>query len=139
MIATAMMIAALVQAGDEPQWTLGRMRNGEPVAAFLSWDYSSVIIRARCAGGRAVLDYYGGGDSADEDHETALIVDEGRHPLEREADGRGFVLSAMAVQALASGHWVGLDAPNDMGEPWHLHRAFALRELAFLCQSATPQ
>ena len=136
MIATAIMIAALLQAGDEPQWTLGRTRTGEPVAAFLSWDYSSVILRARCAGNRTVIDYHGGGDDVGQGHDVALVVDEGRYSLTREANGRGFVLSDTALQALASGHWVGLDAPNEMEEPWHLGRAFALRELAILCGSA---
>ncbi|WP_269513456.1 hypothetical protein [Brevundimonas subvibrioides] len=130
----ALALLASPQSVDEPQWISGLILDRDPVAAFLSWDFSSVILRASCREETSVITYYGGGLVRDDTAKTALIVDgvsfEMRHigPAEYEIDEVG-------LAALGGGEWIELDAPNEMGEPWHLGRASALKSLVASCRN----
>jgi hypothetical protein len=120
------------QATEEPQWVTGRIQDRDPVAAFLSWDFSSVILRATCRDGATVITYYGDGVTPRDAPETTLIVDEASFEMRRVGPAE-YEIEPQGLAALRSGEWVEFDAPNEMGEAWYLGRANALKALAASC------
>ncbi|MGV3579668.1 hypothetical protein [Brevundimonas sp.] len=120
------------QSSEEPQWISGRIQDRDPVAAFLSWDFSSVILRATCHGEAIVITYYGDGVTPHDAPQTILIVDEASFDTRRVGPA-AYEIDPAGVAALRSGEWVEFDAPNEMGEAWYLGRADALKRLAATC------
>jgi hypothetical protein len=136
MIITILALGAAMQAVTDAQWATGRIQDRDPVASFLSWDYSSVILRAGCRGQEVVITYYGDQVVPHDPPETVLIVDDAVFKMRRTGPAE-YVLDADGVAGLQQGRWVEFDAPNEMGEPWYLGEAHALKNLAAVCSGAT--
>ncbi|GAA0211934.1 hypothetical protein QOZ96_002396 [Brevundimonas nasdae] len=131
MIALLALVAAM-QAGNEPQWVTGRIQDRDPVASFLSWDFSSVILRATCRNHEVAIDYYGDDVVPRDAPKTTLFVDGDAFEMRRTGVAE-YVIDEAGVAALQRGQWVEFDAPNEMDEPWHLGEAHALKTLAATC------
>ena len=131
----ALALMTSVQTAAEPQWVTGLIQDRDPAAAFLSWDFSSVILRATCREGDVLITYYGDGEVPHDAPRTALIVDDASFEMRRVGPAE-YVLDRTGVTALRAGEWVEFDAPNEMDEAWYLGRARALKKLAMTCSGA---
>lgn len=134
MIALLALMAA-VQAGNEPQWVTGRIQDRDPVASFLTWDFSSVILRATCRNREVIVDYYGDDVVPRDASKTSLFIDGAAFEMRRTGVAE-YAIDAAGIAALQRGQWVEFDAPNEMDEPWHLGEARALKTLAATCSGA---
>lgn len=136
--AMTLLSATMIEAEDRSdQWLLRDVSGEGPVAAFLSWNYASVIARAHCAGGRVVLQYFPDtGAAGSEVRPLSLIIDASTFPLVPSVDSMSrevHTLGAEGGRALRNARNIDLDAPNEMGEPWYMGHAPALVELARSC------
>ena len=131
MIALLALMTAM-QAGNEAQWVTGRIQDRDPVASFLTWDFSSVILRATCKNGEVIVDYYGDNVVPRDAAKTALFVDGSAFEMRRTGVAE-YAIDAAGIAALQGGQQVEFDASNEMDEPWHLGQARALKTLAATC------
>ncbi|GAW40265.1 hypothetical protein SH203_00662 [Brevundimonas sp. SH203] len=125
-------LLATTPAASEPQWVTARIQDRDAVASFLSWDYSSVILRATCRNQDVVIDYYGDDVVPRDAPKATLYVDGAAFDMRRVGVAQ-YVLGASGITALRRGQSVEFDAPNEMGEPWRLGEAAALKTLAATC------
>lgn len=134
----------------DDQWILRTVSNGgtqRTIAVFLSWNYSEVIFRAWCeAPGRLLFQYFG--DTLNRVEPMALIVgpNTDRHlAWQMEArvatdgsrsvlEGQMFLTGEMRAALVASEDEIGIDAPNEMGEPWYVGSAPALKQVIAACR-----
>lgn len=154
LIATALILATLgappVQAGpgeDQPQWIYRDPESDEgSVAVFLDWRYASVLFRVGCDAGQLIVRHYPK-NGASAEPPMILFIDEASHPLAtdvviEDSDlvqiGRIAATSELSA-ALAAADQIAVEAAeNEMGEPWYLGRAEALRRVAADCAVAAP-
>jgi len=112
--------------------------NDEPTAIFLSWDYGAVLFRATCdrSTHELVLEYFGDGAIPLKASDELTIHGTGTARLATQfVDGalQGRIDAALLL-AISDTDGLEIDAPNEMGEPWHTGRAEPLQRLARLCQ-----
>ena len=122
----------------DDQW-LYRHPNGAPIAVFMDWNYSKVLFRASCAKGILVIRYFGDeavklarGDSMSlllGNHEYKLAVAFGDNVLEGK-----IALTPAVSAAIASASEIDIDAPTEMGEPWYIGSAPALKRIVKECR-----
>ncbi len=143
MLVAAMMPVAAVQAdAREQQWIYRELvedGRDRPTAIFLSWDYSAVVFTATCDSDNRelVLRYYPAPDIPEAALASfALRLGETPMVTKREpqfVEGRA-PLSNRLAKAMREPGELTIDAPNDMGEPWHVGEAKPLRRLALACK-----
>jgi hypothetical protein len=128
---------------DDDQWifrqTLGS-GNDKPTAIFLSWDYGTVLFRATCdrSTHELVPEYFGDGAIPLTASDDLGIHGTGTAMLSTQlVNGalRGEI-NADLLLAVFDADNLEIDAPNEMGEPWHVGRAEPLRRLTRLCQKS---
>ncbi|WP_292224408.1 hypothetical protein [Brevundimonas sp.] len=129
---TLIALLAAAQVGNEPQWITGRIQDRDPVASFLTWDFSSVILRATCRNREVIIDYYGDDVVPRDAPKTTLFVDGAAFEMRR-TDVAQYLMDATGIAALQRGMAVEFDAPNEMDEPWYLGEARPLKTLAAIC------
>ena len=141
IVAAALALAAAGPNDRSEQWIYRDVGGSVgPVATFLSWDYSTVILRAFCDAGRVAIDYAppealrmtGSLPS------LVLLTDEAEFRLEVEwlPDGRlrgSIDPSPRLVSELTRGSELMLDAPSETEEPWYLGNPEALARVSADC------
>ncbi len=115
-----------------------------PTAIFLDWTYTDVLFRVQCdrATGDLVFEYFGDGVvklTAEEQME--LILGEAFLPM-RTSLGERWLEGRLPAEAVLNG-WeadseLGILAPNEMGEPWHMGAAGPLKTVAEDCKAIAP-
>jgi hypothetical protein len=132
------------------QWIRRTVSSGgasQTFAVFLSWDYSGVIFKAWCeAPGKLLIQYLADASNGAEpmaivvgpntDRQLAwrmetTVATGGFRPI---LEGRILLTAEMRAAIASSQGEIGIDAPNEMGEPWYVGSAPALKQVIAACQ-----